>query len=67
MRMQVMGGFAGPESESVAAGDMSTAKSRLGSYYAARADGYTSLFGKKNETKLREVEVFYAPEIAAMY
>jgi hypothetical protein len=48
-------------------GVLCRAKSRLGSYYAARPDGCTSLFGMKTETTLTEVEVYFAPEIAAMY
>jgi len=62
-----MGGFAGPESETVAAGTMKTAKSRLGLSYAKRHDGCTSIFGEKTEATLIEVEVYYAPMIAKMY
>jgi len=64
----VMGGFAGPESEVTAAGDLRTVKSRLGLAYAVRPDGAKSIFGKNiKEAKLKDVEVYYAPEIAALY
>lgn len=64
----VMGGMAGPDMESdITAGDMHTAKSRLGLSYAVRPDGTKSLFGNSQEATLVEVEVYYAPEIAALY
>ncbi|KAK3232955.1 hypothetical protein CYMTET_56724 [Cymbomonas tetramitiformis] len=63
----VMGGFAGPESETTAAGSLTTAKSRLGSYYAGLPDGSTSLFGKSGTAVVVEVEVFYSPELASLY
>lgn len=80
----VMGGFAGPDSPTRGgAGDLRTAKSRLGLSYAelpAREDGRRrSLFGRGNESEgggdgggrdeatLKEVTVYFSPELARMY
>ncbi|KAK9840547.1 hypothetical protein WJX81_008453 [Elliptochloris bilobata] len=64
----VMGGMAGPDSPTNGAGDVRTAKSRLGLSYAALPDGGTSLLGAGAATAvLAEVEAYYAPAIAAMY
>lgn len=68
----VMGGMAGPDTNA-GAGDLRSAKCRLGLDYAARADGRT-LFGGdaaadggRDRAALVEVEAYYAPEIAALY
>ena len=69
----VMGGFAGPDSATVGAGDMRKARSRLGLQYAARPDGRTlfggdaAVDGGRDGATLVEVECYYSPEIAAMY
>ena len=61
------GGMAGPDSDAAGAGDLRTAKSRLGlSYEALPGIGGKSLLGSK-EAKLKEVRVFYCPEIAKLY
>ncbi len=74
----VMGGFSGPDSPTQGAGDLRTAKSRLGLSYAELPKrgngGRRSLFGKSAEggngrdgATLREVTVFFAPELAKLY
>ncbi|PON57075.1 TLDc domain containing protein [Parasponia andersonii] len=62
----VMGGFAGPDTNS-GIGDLRQAKSRLGLSYAKREDGKDSLFGDENKTTLEEVQVFCSPQIASLY
>jgi hypothetical protein len=62
----VMGGFAGPDTNS-GIGDLRQAKSRLGLSYAKRKDGKESLFGDVNKATLEEVEVFCSPQIASLY
>lgn len=62
----VMGGFAGPDTNS-GVGDLSQAKSRLGLSYAKRADGKESLFGDEYKACLEEVLVFCNPKIASLY
>lgn len=62
----VMGGFAGPDTNS-GIGDLRQAKSRLGLSYAKRADGKESLFGDESRATLVEVEVFCSPQIASLY
>lgn len=70
MQAPVMGGMAGPDSQTLGAGDLHTAKSRLGLAYEVLPKGLrqTSLFGGSQKTAvLSEVEVYFAPEIAALY
>ncbi|KAI7989124.1 hypothetical protein LOK49_LG13G01785 [Camellia lanceoleosa] len=62
----VMGGFAGPDTNS-GVGDLRQAKSRLGLSYAKRPDGKESLFGDENRATLEEVQVFCSPQIASLY
>ena len=62
----VMGGFAGPDTNS-GIGDLRQAKSRLGLSYAKREDGKESLFGDESKATLVEVEVFCSPQIASLY
>ncbi|KAI8530210.1 hypothetical protein RHMOL_Rhmol11G0038100 [Rhododendron molle] len=62
----VMGGFAGPDTNS-GIGDLRQAKSRLGLSYAKRPDGKESLFGDELKAVLAEVEVFCSPQIASLY
>ncbi|KAK4260263.1 hypothetical protein QN277_003405 [Acacia crassicarpa] len=62
----VMGGFAGPDTNS-GIGDLRQAKSRLGLSYAKREDGKESLFGAESRATLEEVEVFCSPQIASLY
>lgn len=62
----VMGGFAGPDTNS-GGGDLRQAKSRLGLSYAIRPDGKDSLFGDTRTATIEEVEVFCFPAIAALY
>ncbi|XP_059444028.1 uncharacterized protein LOC132175947 [Corylus avellana] len=62
----VMGGFAGPDTNS-GIGDLRQAKSRLGLSFAKRKDGKESLFGDVNKATLEEVEVFCSPQIASLY
>ncbi|PRQ18722.1 putative TLDc domain-containing protein [Rosa chinensis] len=62
----VMGGFAGPDTNS-GIGDLRQAKSRLGLSYAKRKDGKESLFGDENRATLEEVEVYCSPQIASLY
>lgn len=62
----VMGGFAGPDTNS-GIGDLRQAKSRLGLSYARREDGKESLFGDESRATLVEVEVFCSPKIASLY
>ena len=87
----VMGGLAGPDSPTRGAGDLRSAKSRLGLSYAAlprrSGGGRRSLFGKgaegggggggggvgggsdggRDEATLKEVTVYFAPELAKLY
>uniref|UniRef100_K7MLU1 Aluminum-activated malate transporter family protein n=3 Tax=Glycine subgen. Soja TaxID=1462606 RepID=K7MLU1_SOYBN len=62
----VMGGFAGPDTNS-GIGDLRQAKSRLGLSYAKREDGKESIFGDESRATLEEVEVFCSPQIASLY
>ncbi|GAB4834715.1 hypothetical protein Ancab_032978 [Ancistrocladus abbreviatus] len=62
----VMGGFAGPDTNS-GIGDLRQAKSRLGLSYGKRADGKESIFGDESKATLDEVQVFCSPEIASLY
>ncbi|KAM7256949.1 hypothetical protein ACFE04_012690 [Oxalis oulophora] len=62
----VMGGFAGPDTNS-GIGDLRQAKSRLGLSYAKRKDGKQSLFGDESKVTLEEVLVFCSPKIASLY
>lgn len=62
----VMGGFAGPDTNS-GIGDLRQAKSRLGLSYAKREDGKESIFGDESRAVLQEVEVFCSPKIASLY
>lgn len=62
----VMGGFAGPDTNS-GVGDLRQAKSRLGLSYAKRKDGKESLFGDESRAVLDEVQVFCSPQIASLY
>ncbi|KAK6935004.1 TLDc domain [Dillenia turbinata] len=62
----VMGGFAGPDTNS-GIGDLRQAKSRLGLSYAKRGDGKGSLFGDDYKATLEEVQVFCSPKIASLY
>ncbi|KAI4371494.1 hypothetical protein MLD38_019722 [Melastoma candidum] len=62
----VMGGFAGPDTNS-GVGDLRQAKSRLGLSYAKREDGKESIFGDESRATLQEVLVFCNPRIASLY
>lgn len=62
----VMGGFAGPDTNS-GVGDLRQAKSRLGLSYAKRPDGKESLFGDEFRATIGEVLVFCSPQIASLY
>ncbi|KAF5734279.1 hypothetical protein HS088_TW16G00726 [Tripterygium wilfordii] len=62
----VMGGFAGPDTNS-GIGDLKQAKSRLGLSYAKREDGKESIFGDESKAILEEVQVFCSPQIASLY
>ncbi|AAF81351.1 Contains similarity to an unknown protein At2g35330 gi/3608154 from Arabidopsis thaliana BAC T32F12 gb/AC005314. It contains a zinc finger, C3HC4 type (RING finger) domain PF/00097. ESTs gb/AV536704, gb/Z34749 and gb/Z33834 come from this gene [Arabidopsis thaliana] len=62
----VMGGFAGPDTNS-GIGDLRVAKSRLGLSYAKRKDGKESIFGDENKVSLDDVLVFCSPYIASLY
>ncbi|KAK2410249.1 hypothetical protein QL285_045623 [Trifolium repens] len=62
----VMGGFAGPDTNS-GVGDLRQAKSRLGLSYAKREDGKDSIFGDESRATIQEVEVFCSPKIASLY
>ncbi|XP_062183266.1 uncharacterized protein LOC133887353 isoform X2 [Phragmites australis] len=62
----VMGVFTGPDA-SAGAGDLRSARSRLGLSYARRADGKESLFGDEPRAELAEVLVFCSPQIASLY
>ncbi|KAI3849889.1 hypothetical protein MKW98_026803 [Papaver atlanticum] len=62
----VMGGFAGPDTNS-GIGDLRQAKSRLGLSYAKREDGKESLFGDESKTTIKEVQVYCNPKIASLY
>ncbi|KAH0749121.1 hypothetical protein KY290_028353 [Solanum tuberosum] len=62
----VMGGFAGPDTNS-GVGDLRQAKSRLGLSYAKRPDGKESLFGDESKAVIDEVLVFCSPQIASLY
>eukprot|EP00899_Mesostigma_viride_P010521 jgi/Mesvir1/19470/Mv10492-RA.1 len=62
-----MGGLAGPESETLGAGDLHFAKCRLGLAYEKppKSLGMSSLFGNSDkEAQLVEVEVYASPELA---
>ena len=62
----VMGGFAGPDTNS-GIGDLRQGKSRLGLSYAKREDGKESLFGNESKATIDEVLVFCSPQIASLY
>ncbi|CAH8338356.1 unnamed protein product [Eruca vesicaria subsp. sativa] len=62
----VMGGFAGPDTNS-GIGDLRMAKSRLGLSYAKRKDGKESIFGDETKVNLDDVLVFCSPYIASLY
>ncbi|XP_020107419.1 uncharacterized protein LOC109723465 isoform X1 [Ananas comosus] len=62
----VMGGFAGPDTNS-GVGDLRAARSRLGLSYEKREDGKESLFGDESRATLVEVQVFCSPYIASLY
>ncbi|KAJ8774466.1 hypothetical protein K2173_016912 [Erythroxylum novogranatense] len=62
----VMGGFAGPDTNS-GIGDLRQAKSRLGLSYAKREDGKESIFGDESRATVQEVLVFCSPKIASLY
>lgn len=62
----VMGGFAGPDTNS-GIGDLRMAKSRLGLSYAKRKDGKESIFGDESKVTLGDVLVFCSPYIASLY
>lgn len=62
----VMGGFAGPDTNS-GVGDLKFAKSRLGLSYAKRSDGKDSVFGDDRTATLVDVLVFCSPQIADLY
>ncbi|CAM8885302.1 unnamed protein product [Rhodiola kirilowii] len=62
----VMGGFAGPDTNS-GIGDLRQAKSRLGLSYAKRKDGKESIFGDESKAFLDEVQVFCSPQLASLY
>ncbi|KFK44993.1 hypothetical protein AALP_AA1G330100 [Arabis alpina] len=62
----VMGGFAGPDTNS-GIGDLRMAKSRLGLSYAKRKDGKESIFGDESKVTLDDVLVFCNPYIASLY
>ncbi|EYU39690.1 hypothetical protein ABFS82_06G181600 [Erythranthe guttata] len=62
----VMGGFAGPDTNS-GVGDLRQAKSRLGLSYGKRLDGKESLFGDEFRAVIDEVLVFCSPQIASLY
>ncbi|CAK9321523.1 unnamed protein product [Citrullus colocynthis] len=62
----VMGGFAGPDTNS-GVGDLRQARSRLGLSYAKREDGKDSIFGDENRAVIAEVQVFCSPQIASLY
>ncbi|KAF2308751.1 hypothetical protein GH714_015582 [Hevea brasiliensis] len=53
----VMGGFAGPDTNS-GIGDLRQAKSRLGLSYAKRADGKESIFGEDPRPPLKKSKFF---------
>ncbi|KAL0026643.1 hypothetical protein WJX79_000393 [Trebouxia sp. C0005] len=66
----VMGGISGPDSPTLGAGDLHSAKCRLGLAYELLPKylKQTSLFGGSEKTAtLAEVEVYFSPEIAALY
>ena len=60
-------GLATGGAEDTGIGDLRTAKSRLGIAYALTEQGEDSLVGAERTAELVEVEVYYAPEIAALY
>jgi len=62
----VLGGFAGPDTNS-GVGDLRQTKSRLGLSYAKREDGKESIFGDETRVTIQEVEVFCSPKIASLY
>lgn len=66
----VMGGISGPDSPTLGAGDLHNAKCRLGLAYELLPKylKQTSLFGGSKKTAtLAEVEVYFSPELAALY
>jgi hypothetical protein len=70
MQAPVMGGISGPDSPTLGAGDLHNAKCRLGLAYELLPKylKQTSLFGGSEKTAtLAEVEVYFSPEIAALY
>lgn len=62
----VMGGFAGPDTNS-GVGDLRFGRSRLGLSYAKRSDGKDSIFGDKRSATVVDVLVFCCPQIAQLY
>ena len=64
-----MGGISGPDSPTFGAGDLHTAKCRLGLAYETIPAQYKqiSLFGSSKQAQVAEVEVYFCPEIAALY
>lgn len=64
-----MGGIAGPDSQTLGAGDLHVAKCRLGLAYEKIPFRIkqSSLFGNSKQADVAEVEVYYSPEIAALY
>lgn len=64
-----MGGIAGPDSQTLGAGDLHVAKCRLGLAYekVPAKLKQSSLFGNSKQADLAEVEVYFSPEIAALY
>ena len=65
-----MGGISGPDSPTLGAGDLHTAKCRLGLAYQhlPKSLNQTSLFGGSEKTAtLAEVEVYFSRDIARLY
>lgn len=64
-----MGGIAGPDTPTLGAGDLHVAKCRLGLAYEKIPAKLKqiSLFGDSKQADLAEVEVYFSPDIAAMY
>ena len=65
-----MGGMSGPDSPTLGAGDLRVAQCRLGLSYEPlpKSAQQTSLFGGSEKAAiLTEVEIYFAPEIAALY
>lgn len=69
LQAPVMGGISGPDSPTLGAGDLHAAKCRLGLAYEKLPVKLkqASLFGDSNKADLAEVEVYFCPEIAALY